>query len=232
MSDKRFLDAFKTEPRSAPASGPRGSDVLHLAVNMVDPDPHQPRKTFDDDKLRELAESLKMHGQLQPVVVRRSGVVGRWQIVAGERRWRACKLAGIDRIRAVELEERGSVTLAQEAQFVENLHREDMSPLETAAGYRGLIELWGVSMSELARRIGVAKSTVSRTLALLETPGESPAPKRKPRRATTSKPDKRRAVELELASGVVRVKRGYTLEQLVEELRATIDAGRTRSDAA
>lgn len=248
MSGKGFLGTFGGTGRTeqiADATGQSSDVVLSLAVPMVEPDPHQPRKHFDEQKLAELAESLKLQGQLQPILVKRSGVVGRYQIVAGERRWRACKLAGIDRIRAIEVEERATGSFIREAQFVENLHRDDMTPIETAECYREMMRLWGCSQNELARRLGVGAATVSRALALLQAPedtreriagGESVRKAtgggRAPRRKVSEKPDKRRAVELELVSGTVRVKRGYSLEQLVAELRSTLDAERTRSDAA
>jgi ParB family chromosome partitioning protein len=218
---------------------------MYLAVAMLEPDLGQPRKTFDEQKLLELAESLKNHGQLQPVVVRRGSVMGRWQIVAGERRWRACKLAGIERIKAIEIEERETDGFVREAQLVENLQRADMTPLETAEAYRSLMARWGISQNELARRLSVGAATVSRALALLQSPPETQkriadgesvrratggncAPRK--RKAATS--DKRRALELELVSGSVRVKRGHTLEQLVEELRVVIADRAPRADAA
>jgi ParB family chromosome partitioning protein len=230
MSGKTWLGSFGSER----SEGTAPADViLSLSVAMLEPDPAQPRKTFDQVKLQELAESLKLHGQLQPVIVRRAPVAGRYQLVAGERRWRACKLAGIDRIRAVEIAERESGTYVREAQLVENVQREDMSPLETAESYRSLLLLWGVSQAELARRLAVDKSTVSRALALLQAPQETQAriasgesvrqaTGTARRRKVAPPTDKRRAVELDLPSGSVRVKRGHTLEQLLEDLRAAV----------
>ena len=122
-------------------------------------------------------------------------------------------------------------------QVVENLQREDMSPLETAESYRSLLLAWGVSQAELARRLGVGTATVSRALALLQAPEEtreriaSGESVRKAtgtaRRRKAPPTDKRRAVELELESGSVRVKRGHTLEQLVEEMRAVVEQQRS-----
>ena len=234
MSDKPWLGSFGSN-RSEET--PPADVILSLSVAMLEPDPAQPRKTFDEAKLQELAASLKLHGQLQPVIVRRSQIAGRYQLVAGERRWRACKLAGIAKIRAVEIAERESGTYVREAQLVENLQREDMSPLETAESYRSLLLAWGVSQAELARRLAVDKSTVSRALALLQAPeetrdriasGESvrKAPGTAHRRKAPPT-DKRRALELELVSGSVRVKRGHTLEQLVEELRGVVEQRRS-----
>jgi len=245
MSDKRWLDRIGMGERTPPEGNAKSDVVMYLAVAMLEPDLGQPRKTFDEQKLLELAESLKNHGQLQPVVVRRGSVMGRWQIVAGERRWRACKLAGIERIKAIEIEERETDGFVREAQLVENLQRADMTPLETAEAYRSLMARWGISQNELARRLSVGAATVSRALALLQSPPETQkriadgesvrratggncAPRK--RKAATS--DKRRALELELVSGSVRVKRGHTLEQLVEELRVVIADRAPRADAA
>ena len=234
MSGKAWLGSFGSErsEETAPADV-----ILSLSVAMLEPDPAQPRKTFDEGKLQELAESLKLYGQLQPVIVRRSPIAGRYQLVAGERRWRACKLAGIAKIRAVEIEEREAGGYIRGAQLVENLQREDMSPLETAESYRSLLLAWGVSQAELARRLGVGTATVSRALALLQAPqetrdriasGESVCKATAPARRRKAPPtDKRRAVELELSTGSLRVKRGHTLEQFVEELRAVMEQRRS-----
>ena len=234
MTGKPWLGSFGSErsEETAPADV-----ILSLSVAMLEPDPTQPRKTFDEAKLQELAESLKLYGQLQPVIVRRSPIVGRYQLVAGERRWRACKLAGIAKIRAVEIEEREAGGYIRGAQLVENLQREDMSPLETAESYRSLLLAWGVSQAELARRLGVGTATVSRALALLQAPEEtreriaSGESVRKAtgtaRRRKAPPTDKRRAVELELESGSVRVKRGHTLEQLLEEMRVVMEQRRS-----
>ena len=234
MSGKTWLGSFGSER----SEGTAPADViLSLSVAMLEPDPAQPRKVFDEVKLQELAESLKLYGQLQPVIVRRSQIAGRYQLVAGERRWRACKLAGIAKIRAVEIEEREAGGYIRGAQLVENLQREDMSPLETAESYRSLLLAWGVSQAELARRLGVGTATVSRALALLQAPqetrdriasGESVRQATGTARRRKAPPtDKRRAVELELSTGSLRVKRGHTLEQFVEELQAVMEQRRS-----
>lgn len=224
---------------------PAGATIVRLSPSMIDGDPSQPRRHFDEEKLHELAESLKRHGQIQPIRVRPTGVRGRYMVVAGERRLRAAKLAGFDKIDAVIIAERDNIDAIREEQVVENLQRQDLSPIETAEAYRTLLARWDCSQNELARRLGVGAATVSRALALLQAPDETreriaggesvrkaTGGGRAPRRKVSEKPDKRRAVELELVSGTVRVKRGYSLEQLVAELRSTLDAERTRSDAA
>lgn len=248
MSGKAYLEMLGGGPRLQPVNtstaGPR---VEKIPVGMVDGDPEQPRKVFDEQELRDLAGSIKEHGQLQPIRVRRMTGTGRYVVVAGERRLRACRLAEVATVDAIILEERVSIDRVRIEQVVENLQRSQLSPLETAEAYRRLIAAWGVSQAELARRLAIGTATVSRALALLDAPAETQAriaagesvrqvtsTSRTPRKRTTqAKPDKRRAIELELASGFVRVKRGATLEQLVEDLREAIrNHGPRQADAA
>lgn len=242
MSGKGFLDSFGVASRITPPVDADGTTILKLRPEMLEADPMQPRKVFGEQELQELAESLRRHGQLQPVRVRRGTTRGSYIIVAGERRVRAAKLAGLEFVDAVCVPERHTIDQIREEQIVENLQRSDPSPLECAHAYRSLLERWQCSQAELAKRLGVSPATVSRALALLEAPPETRAaiasgtsvrqatgtttPRKK-----TSKPDKRRAVELELVSGFVRVKRGHTVEQLLEELRDAI-AKPQRADAA
>jgi len=246
MSGKPFLNTAEFLSRTTTPDNADSSSLLRVSPGMIEPDPFQPRRVFDEQKLQELAESLKRHGQLQPIRVRRSTIAGRYVIVAGERRWRAARLAGLDKLDAVLVSERADADYVKEAQVVENLQRADLSPIESAEAYRALLSRWECSQAELARRLGVATSTVSRALALLEAPadvrsrveaGESVrqatgTAKGGRRRRAPSKPDKRRAVELELGSGFVRLKRGATIEQLVEELRALAVEQRSQAEAA
>jgi ParB/RepB/Spo0J family partition protein len=242
MSGKAFLDTIGLGSRIAE---PEGGDnvILRLSPAMIEPDPAQPRKVFDEEQLRELAASLVRHGQLQPIRVRKAPCVGRYIVVAGERRWRAARLANLQKIDAVVVAERGDTDVIREEQVVENLQRAELSPLESAHAYRSLMERWSCSQAEVARRLGVSTSTVSRALALLQSPDETRAAiaagtsvrqataTARPSKKRPAKADKRRAVELELPSGFVRVKRGATVEKLLEELRATI-AEQSRADAA
>jgi ParB family chromosome partitioning protein len=240
MSGKAFLDTIGLGSRIAE---PEGGDnvILRLSPAMIEPDPAQPRKVFDEESLRELAASLVRHGQLQPIRVRPAPCKGRYIVVAGERRWRAARLANLQKIDAVVVAERGDSDAVREAQVVENLQRAELTPLESAHAYRSLMGLWSCSQAELARRLGVGTATVSRALALLAAPDETRAAiaagtsvrqaTARPSKKRPAKADKRRAVELELPSGFVRVKRGATVEKLLEELRATI-AEKSRAEAA
>jgi len=149
---------------------PRGTDAaptgapLEIPIEQVSPNPHQPRRHFNDAALSELAASLKSNGIIQPIVVRQ--VDGRYELVAGERRLRAAKLAGMATIPAI-VRDLDSFTQAQMA-LVENIHREDLNPIERASAYRSLIEQLGLTQAELANRLGEDRSTVTNFLRLLE----------------------------------------------------------------
>jgi ParB family chromosome partitioning protein len=238
MSGKNYLDQLGLGSRLHERPLPPGVEVSRIPVSAIEGDPNQPRRTFDEQKLDELAESLKRHGQLQPIRVVRAAVAGRYVVVAGERRLRASQRAGLPTIDAIVLVERASDGEIREQQLVENVIRDDLTPLEMAEAYRSLLNNWGCSQAELARRLSVNPSTVSRALALLELPAESQeqitagvpvskaaAPARRSAqrrpRTRTAATDKRRAATFETkAAGTIRVKRGSTLEQLVEELQA------------
>jgi len=245
MSGKNYLDRLVMGDRISANVPASGVAVSRIRVDMIDGDPEQPRRVFDEQKLEELAGSLRRHGQLQPIRVRKAGAPGRYIVVAGERRLRASRLAGMQTIDAIVIEERATLDTVREEQFVENVIRADLNPLETAEAYRRLLGLWGCSQAELARRLAVSPATVSRSLALLEAPEDTQAKiaagesvrratggDRVPRKHKAATSDKRRALELELVSGSVRVKRGHTLEQLVEELRVVIADRAPRADAA
>jgi ParB/RepB/Spo0J family partition protein len=215
-----------------PARMPAASrpNVQSLAVADIEGDPEQPRRHFDEEQLRELGESIQAHGQLQPIRVRPVGVSGRYMVVAGERRLRASKLVGLERIDAIIVSERVDIDTVRVEQAVENLQRADLTPLEEAEHFARLISAWGCSQAELARRLRKGTATISRALALLAPPEDKPAPR--PRRRKVAPTDKRRAATYETrAAGTVRVKRGYSLEQLVDELRQVLEAER-RADAA
>lgn len=148
------------------SSGPRyknGGKILMIPVEDIRPNPDQPRKAFDQEKLRELAQSLKENGMLQPVTVVLRG--NRPVLVAGERRWRAAKMAGLQEIPCIAVEarrEKGALLA-----LLENLQREDMNCFEEAEGYARLIEVYGLTQEEAAARLGCSQSAVANKLRLL-----------------------------------------------------------------
>ena len=124
----------------------------------------QPRKLFDEDALSELADSIREHGVIQPLTVRKLSS-GYYQIIAGERRWRAARLAGLTEIPAVVIE--ADDQKAAELALVENLQREDLNPMEEAAGYQSLIQTYHMTQEEAARRVGKSRSAVANAMRLL-----------------------------------------------------------------
>jgi ParB family chromosome partitioning protein len=153
---------------SVPVEGdlPPSTGIVRLSVERILRDPAQPRKTFDEEKLRELAESIKTQGIIQPVLVRRDGLD--YRLIAGERRWRAAQLAGLHEIPAVVRE----VTAAEafELALVENLQRTDLNPLEEAEGYRRLIQEFGLTQDQVGERVGRDRTSVANALRLLQLP--------------------------------------------------------------
>jgi len=142
--------------------------VKELNINEIDPNPNQPREHFDEEKLKELASSIRKNGLLQPVVVRRRG--SRYELVLGERRLRAARMAGLNNIPALvrDVDDSNSLKFA----LLENLQREDLNPLEEARGYEKLKEQFGLSDRDIAGILGKDRSTVTNTLRLLKLPGE------------------------------------------------------------
>lgn len=140
------------------------SENLYLPISQVECNADQPRKRFDDTALEDLAESIREHGVLQPLTVRRLSS-GYYQIIAGERRWRAARLAGLTEIPAiiVEADDRKVTELA----LIENLQREDLDPIEEAEGYRKLMDGYHMTQEEVAARVGKSRSTVANALRLL-----------------------------------------------------------------
>ncbi len=138
-----------------------------IPIDQIEPNPRQPRKMFDVGALDELALSIKASGVIQPVVVRR-GLAGRWQLIAGERRWRAARQAGLDRIPAVVREATDSESL--ELALVENLLREDLNPMEEAEAYQQILGEFGWTQEQLAQRVGRDRSTIANSLRLLKLP--------------------------------------------------------------
>ncbi|HRK31635.1 MAG TPA: ParB/RepB/Spo0J family partition protein [Tepidisphaeraceae bacterium] len=139
--------------------------VLELPIDSIVPNPHQPRRRMNDASLKELADSIKGTGLIQPVLVRRTAE-GISQLIAGERRWRASKLAGLKTILAI-VRDVDVFTQAQMA-LVENIQREDLNPIDRAAGYRTLVQELGLTQAELAGRLGEDRSTIANFMRLLE----------------------------------------------------------------
>jgi ParB family transcriptional regulator, chromosome partitioning protein len=151
-------------PAADDASGARFED---LPIDAIEPNPRQPREAFDEEALAELVASVREVGVLQPVVVRELSP-GRYQLVMGERRWRACRKAGLETVPAI-IRETADNDLLRDA-LLENLHRQQLNPLEEAAAYQQLLAEFGATHEELAERIGRSRSQVSNTIRLLGLP--------------------------------------------------------------
>jgi ParB family chromosome partitioning protein len=146
---------------------PDDATLRDLAVSQVEPNGHQPREHFDEESLVSLTDSIREVGVLQPVLVRPAGQ-DRFELIAGERRWRAAKRAGLQTIPAIIRHIDDAASLEQAV--VENLHRQDLSPLEEAAAYQQLIEDFELSHEDVARRVGKSRSAVTNTVRLLQLP--------------------------------------------------------------
>ena len=147
-------DVMKTE----------SSGRLSLPISQVETCSSQPRKRFDDESLQELADSISQHGIIQPLTVRKLSS-GYYQIIAGERRWRAARLAGLQEVPVIVIE--ADDRKAAELAMIENLQREDLNPMEEAAGFQSLIESYHMTQEEAAQRVGKSRSAVTNALRLL-----------------------------------------------------------------
>src|SRR5207237_9854079 len=143
--------------------------LREIDIDRILPNSHQPQKNFDEDGLNELADSIREHGVVQPIVVR-ALEDGFFQLIAGERRWRASQRAGLVRIAAVvrEADEHAALEIA----LIENLQREDLNPIEEAQAYEQLIVQFGMTQEEVARRVGKNRATIANMLRLLRLPPE------------------------------------------------------------
>ena len=137
---------------------------LYLPISQVESCAGQPRKQFDPDALADLADSIREHGIIQPLTVRKLQS-GYYQIIAGERRWRAARMAGLDQVPAIVIE--ADDRKAMELAMIENLQREDLNPMEEAGGYRQLMEQYNLTQEETAQRVGKSRSAVANALRLL-----------------------------------------------------------------
>jgi ParB family chromosome partitioning protein len=198
-----------------PAATAGSSGLLTLRLHNIQPNPRQPRGTFDETGLEELAHTLREVGMLQPIVVRPAGE-GSYEIIAGERRYRAARLAGLDEVPAV-VRTTADGDLLTEA-LVENIHRADLNPLEEAAAYQQLLDDFGVTHDQLATKLGKSRPAVSNALRLLTLP---PALQEYVSSGKLSAGHARALVTLEDAATQTRVARRIVADGL--SVRATED---------
>ena len=154
-----------TPPRDG---GGSGSGLQEILVSSIDPNPNQPRSHFDEEALAELSASIKAIGLLQPILVRPSASPDRFELIAGERRWRASKRAGLSVIPAI-VRVTDDVSSVEQA-LVENLHRQDLTPLEEAAAYQQLLEDFSMTHEQVATKVGKSRSAITNSLRLLSLP--------------------------------------------------------------
>jgi len=159
---------YTHEPAPKSPAVHKAGVISHLEIDRIDPNPVQPRRTFEPALLEELAQSIRSNGIIQPLVVRQHG--DRYQLVAGERRWRAARLAGLAEVPAVVESVPDDRLL--EITLIENIQREDLNPIEVAEAFQRLIAELGLSHEELARRTGKDRTTITNTLRLLRLPVE------------------------------------------------------------
>jgi ParB family transcriptional regulator, chromosome partitioning protein len=164
----RGLSALLTDSMSQ-GEDRDGDDLLDLDIDLIEPNPEQPRTHFDETKLEELAQSIRSNGLVQPLLVRRIPG-GRYQIVAGERRWRASQRAGLRKVSAVirDISNDQLLPLA----LIENIQRQELNPVEEAIAYQKLIQDYGLTQDDLARQVGKDRSTIANHLRLLRLPTE------------------------------------------------------------
>lgn len=161
----RGLGALIPEVEPAPSEK---AGVQEIEVNRIVPNPKQPRKAFDQEKLQELAQSIRENGVVQPLVLRDKA--GQYEIVAGERRWRASQVAGLATVPAIVREY--TDTEVMEIALIENIQRQDLNPVEEAEAYHVLLEEYNVTQDELARRLGKSRPQITNTLRLLSLPDD------------------------------------------------------------
>ena len=154
------LDTFFIEDDS-------NSDIREIEIGKIYPDPDQHRKTFHDETIKELADSIKVHGIIQPLIVRKEGT--QYKIVAGERRYRAAQLAGLERLPVIvrdDISDRDAAEIA----LIENLQREELNPIEEALAYKSLIKNYSVTQEEISEAVGKSRPHITNTLRLLNLP--------------------------------------------------------------
>ncbi len=165
----RNLDALLGKTRAAAEkASPDGelTGLKELPLDVIEPGRYQPRSAMDPDRLQELSDSIREQGLVQPVVVRPLARPGRYELIAGERRWRACQMAGMETIPALVREIADEATLA--LALIENIQREDLNPLEEAVALRRLIEEFGLTHEQAAKSVGRSRTSVTNLLRLME----------------------------------------------------------------
>lgn len=165
----RGLDAIFLDNAEANELRDGENQISNLRISLVDPKSDQPRKYFDTEALEELADSIRENGLLQPILVREYGA-GRYQIIAGERRFRASKLAGLEEIPAIVLD-KDDKSAAQIA-LIENIQREDLNPIEEAMAYRSLAKEYGMTQEDLSEKVGKSRPAIANAMRLLDLPDE------------------------------------------------------------
>jgi ParB family chromosome partitioning protein len=163
-----FNAVINDQPQAAaPAISNQGNQVIEINIDYIESNKYQPRKVFNQEALEELAKSIKEHGLVQPIVLRKLDN-NKYQLVAGERRWRAARAAGLKKIPAIikEYSEQQTTEIA----IIENIQREDLNPLEEASAYQLLIDEFKLTQEELAKRVGKSRSYVANFLRLLQAP--------------------------------------------------------------
>ena len=165
----RGLDAIFLENTLEKTSEKLENQISHLRISLVDPKSDQPRKNFDRESLEELADSISQNGLLQPILVREYGD-GRYQIIAGERRFRASKIAGLSEIPAIILDK--DDRKAAEIALIENIQREDLNPIEGAMAFKALAEEYDLTQEELSFKVGKSRSAIANATRLLDLPEE------------------------------------------------------------
>jgi ParB family transcriptional regulator, chromosome partitioning protein len=168
MSRKALGRGLSALLRDVESASPSAPSLQQVPVGLIDPNPFQPRRLFSPDRLQELADSIRSTGIVQPILVRKTGE--RYQLIAGERRWRAASLARLETVPAMirELSDQEALELA----LTENILRDDLSPIETARAYQSMQEKFGLSHDEIATRLGFNRTTITNAVRLLKLPQE------------------------------------------------------------
>lgn len=150
------------------AKAATSGSIDKLPLDRIERNPNQPRKIFDQQRMEELTESIRQHGVITPITVRQAGQPGYYQIIAGERRWRAARMAGLSEIPAMVIEADAGTVM--ELALIENLQRQDLNPIEEAEGYQMLMSQFGLTQEEVSKRVVKSRSAIANALRLLSLP--------------------------------------------------------------